>query len=88
MNNNENQIKTGLWATQSKNGNEYFTGKVTLEGKTYRIAMFINNKKLSEKSPDYNLSFSGMQQPTQTTEKDPLEEFETGVVLSEDDLPF
>lgn len=44
-----------LWNKESKKGTTYASGKTTIEGKQYRITLFVNNNKKTEKSPDYSL---------------------------------
>ena len=46
--------KTGLWQTKSKNGKNYYKGKIKLGDKEYTIALFKNEKK-QDKSPDLML---------------------------------
>ena len=49
----DNLKKIGvLWAKISKNDNKYFSGTITLNGQSYNILIFRNNKKKTEKSPD------------------------------------
>jgi len=42
-----------LWSKQGKKG-AYFTGEVTIDGKTTKIVCF-QTKKGSERSPDYRI---------------------------------
>lgn len=49
------EIKTGLWAKQSKNGNVYYSSKININGKEYKLQLFKTETKKSEKSPDYTL---------------------------------
>ncbi len=52
----DNLEKIGvLWANVSKNDNKYFSGTITLNGQSYNILIFRNNKKKTEKSPDYQI---------------------------------
>jgi uncharacterized protein (DUF736 family) len=54
-----------LWQKKSKKGLNYFLGVITLNGKQERIVVFNNNKKKSEKAPDFNIyraSFFGSKQ--------------------------
>lgn len=65
--NNENQVKAGLWEKTSKNGNVYYNGKVTLDGKDYWVKMFDNSGKTNDKAPDYNLIFEEAEEQQQTS---------------------
>ena len=42
----ENQLKCSLWNKESKKGTTYASGKTTIEGKQYRITLFVNNNNL------------------------------------------
>lgn len=53
--NNENQIKVGLWEKISAQGNKYFNGKATIDGKEYWVKMFDNSSKTNPKAPDFNI---------------------------------
>lgn len=48
-------MNTGLWNKVSKNGKTYASGKIEIEGKLYKITLFTNKKKKTEKSPDFSL---------------------------------
>lgn len=52
---NREEYRSGLWNKESKNGNQYATGKLKIGDKNYILTLFVNNNKKSEKSPDYNL---------------------------------
>ncbi len=49
-----------LWTKQTKHGNDYFTG--TINGQ--RVVVFKNQKKRSDKSPDWRVLKSEPQQGT------------------------
>lgn len=49
------EIKTGLWQKESKNGNTYYSGKLKINDKEYKLQLFKSENKKSEKSPDYTL---------------------------------
>lgn len=53
----ENQKPNGaLWTKTSKAGNEYFSGKITIEGKEYYISAVKNKKSTPEnRQPNYNI---------------------------------
>lgn len=46
--------KTGLWQTKSKNGKNYYKGKIKIGDKEYTLALF-KNEKNKETSPDLML---------------------------------
>lgn len=48
-------MNTGLWNKVSKNGKTYASGKIEIEGKLYKITLFTNENKKTEKSPDFSL---------------------------------
>lgn len=48
-----NKIVTGLWLNKSKSGKKYLSGSLGIFG--WRIAIFKNENKQTDKSPDYNL---------------------------------
>lgn len=52
---NREEYRTGLWNKESKNGNQYATGKLKIGDKEYVLTLFTNNNKKTEKSPDFNL---------------------------------
>lgn len=51
----ENLILGGLWKKTSQKGTEFFSGTIKVNGEEVRISVFANNKKKSEKSPDYTI---------------------------------
>jgi hypothetical protein len=53
-----NNNKGAVWLKTSKNGLKYMGGEVVINGQKYFISMFKNNKKTSEKHPDYNILVS------------------------------
>lgn len=78
-------MKTGLWKELSKNKNEYYKGKIEIEGKKYKVAVFINENKKTDKSPDMNIVLSEMvdlPKNTKTTYDD------TNIKIEDKDLPF
>lgn len=78
-------MKTGLWKELSKNNNEYYKGKIEIEGKKYKVAVFINENKKTDKSPDMNIVLSEMvdlPKNTKTTYDD------TNIKIEDKDLPF
>ncbi len=51
----EMEERGGLWSKESRNGNEYFTGDVTINGVKEQIVVFRNNFKTSERMPDWRI---------------------------------
>lgn len=79
----ENEIKTGLWNKQSQSGNNYAQGKLSVNGKTYKVLLFTNYNKLKENSPDYNLILQEMEEQAKQVKEEKDE-----IVVTDDDLPF
>ncbi len=51
-------VRSGLWPKQSKSGNTYLNGSVTLDGKKYWISGFTNDDANEQnRKPDMNLIF-------------------------------
>lgn len=48
-----------LWNKSSKSGMQYMSGRITLNGQTFSIAVFVNGRKTTEKHPDYQIVLSG-----------------------------
>lgn len=84
--------KTGLWKTESKKGNSYYKGKIKIEGKEYTLAVFKNENKKSETSPDIMLYVEEKQKEKTSYTVDEIvnsEEFGNGTEnISDDDLAF
>jgi len=56
MKNNKQLVKIGaLWKRTSANGNEFFTGTVTVDGKLQNIIAFTNKQKTSHNHPDWTV---------------------------------
>ena len=53
-------MNTGLWNKVSKNGKTYASGKIEINGKLYKITLFANENKKTEKSPDFSLILDEM----------------------------
>lgn len=49
------KIKTGIWKRKSKKGIDYLSGVLKLNDNKYSIALFVNDNKISSKSPDYTM---------------------------------
>ena len=44
-----------LWTKKTRNGGEFYTGSIELEGKQTRIVIWPTREKKTEKSPDYTI---------------------------------
>lgn len=77
-----------LWARQTKNGAQYFTGTIELDGKKTKIVIWPTREKKSEKSPDYTINLDSYQKPEANTT--PIQTPETRIPGTEfvDDIPF
>src|SRR5690242_8958539 len=50
----------GLWLNESKQGNKYMSGSVTIDGKETKVIVFKNTrKKENERTPDYRIYLKG-----------------------------
>jgi len=54
----------GLWAYKAKNGTDYFSGKIELDGKVTQIVAFYNGNKKNPKEPDYRILLSTPKEQT------------------------
>jgi len=50
--------KIGAAWWREKNGNNYLSGKIRIDGKEHYIALFQNGFKQAEKQPDFNILLS------------------------------
>jgi len=58
----------GIWRNVSAAGMAYYTGKLTIDGKTIEIVMFNNDKKPSgSKQPDWRVYRRKPKQPSEGT---------------------
>jgi len=58
-----NNNRGALWLTKAKKtGQTYMRGEVIINGQKYYLSVFKNNKKQSEKHPDYNIVINLPQQ--------------------------
>lgn len=66
----KNEDMTGaLWKKVSKkNGMEFYSGAVNVHGEQLNVAVFVNNYKVTEKSPDFNIVLSVPQDAEQSAE--------------------
>ena len=56
--NNENHNKKigALWIKE-KDGNEFMSGLIKIDGKEHNITVFKNDYKVSDKQPDFNIIY-------------------------------
>jgi hypothetical protein len=47
-----------FWSRTGRNVGNYLSGQVTLEGKTYQVMIFKNDRKVKETHPDYEMVLS------------------------------
>jgi len=47
--------KGALWTKTAKSGKKFLSGEITIDSKKHYISVFKNEKKTSEKQPDYNM---------------------------------
>lgn len=72
-----------LWS-RSKDGKEYMTGNITIEGKVYEIVVFANSyKKEGERTPDWRIYHS---RPRTEAVEEPVVQVEED--NNPDNIPF
>lgn len=82
-------IKTGLWEKKSQKGAIYFTGKVEINKKEYRILLFKVEEKKNDKQPDYSVIIKEEKQEKKETNSDKVfEEFGKGIDISDEEIAF
>ena len=86
---NNDEIRIALWVRESKKGTKYFSGLTKIENKEYIVTIFKNNKKNSDKSPEYTgkLTLKGSNENQDVEEKSESLKFDE-IELTEEDLPF
>jgi len=94
-----NEGKGALWLAdkQTRDGDNYYNGGVTINGKEYKLTMFIN-KSDNPKAPKFRLKVNQPQQTEETKtpsdfektslEDDVFKEFGDTVELTDEDLAF
>lgn len=86
------KIKTGLWKTESKKGNNYYKGKIKINNTDYTIAVFKNENKKSDTSPDLMIYLDEKESVKTSYTVDEIvnaEEFGKGTEnISDDDIAF
>ena len=91
-------IKVPLWKTKSEKGTEYYRGMkngIVIGNATYKVSLFENLEKKSDKSPDMNIVLTEMEKEPAKNDiqvpqnaKSEYDSLDSDVKLSEDDLPF
>lgn len=96
-----NEGKGSLWLAdkQTRDGDNYYNGNITIDGKEHKITMFIN-KSDNEKAPKFRLKVNTAQNktpndfnktsytPSELTEDEMFKEFGDTVELNEDEIAF
>lgn len=54
----QDKYNIGLWQKESKNKLKYCSGKVYINNIAYKVLLFKNTVKKTEKSPDYSVVLS------------------------------
>lgn len=52
---NENKYSGGVWQQTAKSGLKYYLGKITIDNRTFRIALFEKKMNAKDKSPDFSV---------------------------------
>ena len=84
MENNTNTIpnnRTGLWVRESKSGNKFMSGNLKIGDKEYNIRIFKNDRKETNKQPDYTM-FYDLKEGKKDT---PASQEKNEVVLTDED---
>lgn len=82
-------MKTGLWKTTSKNGKNYYKGSLEIEGKKYSVALFKNDNKTSDKSPDLTVMLDTMEKKPEENKKTIDNQFaEFGNIVEQKPIDF
>jgi uncharacterized protein (DUF736 family) len=63
----ENTKIGALWTKKTRNGGEFYSGMIELDGKQTRIAVWPTREKKSEKSPDYTINLDTWKPEQATT---------------------
>ena len=88
----DNEGKGSLWLAdkQTRDGDNYYNGSITINGKEHKLTMFIN-KSDNPKAPKFRLKVNQPQQEkTSFTTNELMEDAykEFGNVVEEDDIAF
>lgn len=78
-----------LWEKIDKNGNPYYSAKISIDGKNYNARVFKNDRKISEKQPDFKGLIDSHREPGITQPVRPRSEsLQPSPEPSFDDIPF
>lgn len=101
MANFDNELKTGLWAKKSKEGNKFYSGKIKVAGLEYWVNLYETDEqyKTGDNPKDFTIQMrlvDGQEQPREETKSDPYQEVGDSIEvdehpeieISDDDLPF
>lgn len=76
-----------LWAKKTRNGDDFFTGSIELNGEKTNIVVFYNKSKIkNEKAPDYRILIAKPQEPKDNQEE--LNNLGQEEDVNPDDIPF
>ena len=93
-----NEGKGALWLAdkQTRDGDNYYNGSITINGKEYKLTMFIN-KSDNPKAPKFRLKINNFEKEETKTpsdfektnlEDEPFKEFGDTVEIADEDLAF
>ena len=85
---NEKEIRTGIWEKTSEKGTRYGYGKITIEGKEYKVVLFKVGEKKSEKSPDFNLILEEIKENKDKKNEEVFADFGDNLEVTDEDLCF
>ena len=83
-------ISIGLWKTKSEKGTEYFRGVkagVEINGKKYKVSLFTNSNKKSDKSPDMTIKLAELKEEIEVPQNYKTD-YQDNIKIEDDDLPF
>lgn len=85
----ENTKIGALWTKKTRNGGEFFSGTIELDGKQVRIVVWPTREKKSEKSPDYTINLDTWKPGQQAAQPEPVAQVANAFDASfSDDIPF
>lgn len=69
----DNELKTGLWSKNGKDGKEYWSGKIKVNGKEYWINLFKTEEKYKkgDKPKEYSVKMNPVDGSVANNEKQP-----------------
>jgi hypothetical protein len=78
-----NDMKGALWSRVSKNNVKFLSGTVEIGGQKFGLAIFKNDKKKSDKHPDYRVLVKDLDEQNKSTQR-PVQSKEVDI----DEIPF